>query len=64
MGVPLFGFLDGEDKGPTDRAIDLRGGELRWVLIGDILLGGRLILRFRVLPASADSGIVPGVNKS
>jgi len=60
VGVPLLEFLDGEDNGPTDRAVDLRGEEFKWVLMGDVAFGGRLILPFRVLRInSAGSGIVP-----
>ena len=60
--MPLFKFLDGEDIGPTDLAIDLRGEELRCVLIGEVARGGRLILPFRaLLSKSVGSGIVPEV---
>jgi len=58
--VPLLRFLDGEDIGPTDRAIDLRGDEFRWVLMGDVARGGRLILPLRtLLKTSVGSGNVP-----
>lgn len=65
VGVPLFKFLDGEDIGPTERGMDLRGDELRCVLIGDVARGGRLILPSRtLLTASVGSGIVPAVRTS
>ena len=62
VGVPLFTFLEGEDIGPTDRGIDLRGEEFRCVFLGDIARGGRLIRLFRAaLTRSVGSGIVPGM---
>ena len=62
VGVPLFTFLEGEDIGPTDRGIDLRGEEFRYVFLGDIARGGRLIRPFRAaLTRSVGSGIVPGM---
>lgn len=65
VGFPLFRFLDGEDIGPTDRGIDLRGDEFRCVFMGDVARGGRLIRPFRILcTKSAGSGIVPAIDKS
>ena len=62
VGVPLFKFLEGEDIGPTDRAIDLRGDEFKCVFLGDIARGGRLIRPFRAaLTRAVGSGIVPGM---
>lgn len=62
MGVPLFRFRDGEDIGPTDRAMDLRGDEFRCVFLGDVARGGRLIMAFRaLLTRSVGSGIAPAV---
>ena len=60
--MPLFRFRDGEDIGPTDRAMDLRGDEFRCVFLGDVARGGRLILAFRaLLTRSVGSGVVPAV---
>ena len=62
VGVPLFKFLEGEDIGPTDRGIDLRGDEFKCVFLGDVARGGRLIRPFRAaLTRSVGSGIVPGM---
>lgn len=56
-------FLDGDDIGPTDRGIDLRGDEFRCVLMGDVARGGRLILPLRMLCTNwAGSGIVPAAD--
>ena len=60
VGVPLFRFGDVDDIGPIDRGMDLLGDELRYVLIGEVARGGRLILPFRVLLTNSEgSGIVP-----
>lgn len=58
--MPLIIFLEGEDIGPADRGMDLRGEEFRWVFLGDTARGGRLIRPFRAdLTRSVGSGIVP-----